>query len=259
MSVSLVVAFRPDGAERDRNWAWLRTRYERLYPDWEIVERSDGNAGPWCKGRAVNAAAEAASGDVLIVADADVLVGADVLPHAVAQLEHAAWVVPHGSVYRLNEKATAALISEELRADPHRLERRQLQRGVRRGPAGGGLAVAHHDDFQRAGGLDERFTEWGGEDISFARAMDTLVGTHLRLGEIAWHLCHPTVRPEDGRASEANERLAARYLEASGDPVEMAKLCEQPPYEGLAGGGIVVAPKEVIRSTPLDARFSGWG
>lgn len=33
----------------------------------------------------------------------------------------------------------------------------------------------------------------------------------------------------------------------------------QRPYPGILGGGFVVAPKEVIRSIPIDVRFSGWG
>lgn len=31
------------------------------------------------------------------------------------------------------------------------------------------------------------------------------------------------------------------------------------PYLGVWGGGIVVARREVILSTPLDCRFTGWG
>lgn len=35
--------------------------------------------------------------------------------------------------------------------------------------------------------------------------------------------------------------------------------CEQPPYEGIPGGGLVVATRDVLRSVPLDRRFVGWG
>lgn len=33
----------------------------------------------------------------------------------------------------------------------------------------------------------------------------------------------------------------------------------QIPYPGVAGGGIMVTTREVIRSIPLDGRFFGWG
>jgi hypothetical protein len=34
---------------------------------------------------------------------------------------------------------------------------------------------------------------------------------------------------------------------------------DQPAYRGLIGGGVVVAPRDVLRSVPLDPRFVGWG
>lgn len=38
-----------------------------------------------------------------------------------------------------------------------------------------------------------------------------------------------------------------------------AQPIDQAPYRGIPGGGIVVAPREVIHSIPLDVRFTGWG
>ena len=38
-----------------------------------------------------------------------------------------------------------------------------------------------------------------------------------------------------------------------------SQLLDQDPYHGIEGGGIVVAPAEVLRSVPLDTRFQGWG
>jgi N-terminal domain of galactosyltransferase len=258
MGVSIVVPFRPDGAERERNWKWLRARYERLYPDWEIVEGTC--EGQWSKGEAVNPAVARSSGDVLVIADADVMVGEQALPAAVRELEGAPWVIPHGLVYRLTEKATRAVISGELRAGPTRLPRARLARRPLKGPSGGGMTVARREDFEAVGGIDERFTDWGGEDISFARALDTLIGPHLRLDEVMWHLYHqPMRRRPPNRASGANEALAAHYLDAAGDPVAMAALCVERPYKGLMGGGIVVAGREVVEQVPFDPRFTGWG
>jgi hypothetical protein len=34
---------------------------------------------------------------------------------------------------------------------------------------------------------------------------------------------------------------------------------EQRPYLGVEGGGIIVAPTSVLRTIPLDPRFTGWG
>jgi hypothetical protein len=260
-SVSIIVPMRPDGAERDRNWAYLLARYKRLYPDWEIVCHPGNPTGPWSKGTAVNAAAACATGDVLIVSDADVLVGAQVLPDAVSQLEHAPWVIPHGYVYRLNAHVTAQLIQRDDQvneAGPVPSSRLARRRHI--GPAGGGLVVTRTSDFETVGGIDPHFTDWGGEDISFARALDTLVGEHTRLDAPAWHLHHrPMTRRPGNRASEQNEQLAGRYLDANGDPLAMATLCQERPYQGIAGGGLLVASREVIATIPPDPRFTGWG
>jgi hypothetical protein len=55
-------------------------------------------------------------------------------------------------------------------------------------------------------------------------------------------------------------RLSAAGTEAvlRGDYWRAQDLA-QPPYRGLLGGGIVVAPLEVLLSVPIDNRFAGWG
>jgi hypothetical protein len=251
-TVSVVVPFRPDGAERDRNWEYVRTRYETLYPDWEVVEgRCDTKA--WAKGRAVNAAVEASSGDALVIADADVMVGEGVLREAVRRLEDSAWVVPHRLVYRLTKEATEAVLDGRLRT-PGKLS--QDEAFTRKGPQGGGISVIHRKDFI---GMDERFVDWGGEDISFAWALDTLVGPHRRLGEVMWHLYHEPMHGDDRRGSSETEALAGRYREAYGNPVKMSDLVTERADDGVPGGGIVVMHKETAREVPIDARFEGWG
>lgn len=253
--VSVLVPYRPDGAERERNWSYLRERWQANHPDWQLVLGTC--EGAWSKGLAVADAARKAEGEVFIVADADVMVGREALVEAVERLQDAPWVIPHRIVYRLTERATQALIDGRIRLGkklPPRLGRAHLA------PPGGGISAVRRDDFERVGGIDERFEGWGGEDISFARALDTLVGPHQRLDDCLWHLWHtPAKRRPRNRASEVSERLAARYLEANGDELAMRELCERAPYEGIRGGGAVVARAEAVREVPPDPRFVGWG
>ena len=49
------------------------------------------------------------------------------------------------------------------------------------------------------------------------------------------------------------EVLAGERTIAPGLPTD------EPPYEGLWGGGIVVLPRELALDVPLDPRFAGWG
>jgi Glycosyl transferase family 21 len=226
MSTSLIVPFNPDGGERERNWSWLRSRYEDLHPGWEIVEgRCDG---AWRKGTAVNAAVEASSADILVIADADVLIAPDVLDRAIDLVhKRIEWIQPHRIVYRLSEAATRELLAGKLGFGA-RLSRAQLARAPRRGPAGGGLIVLRRVAFERVGGIDPRFIGWGGEDISFARALETLAGPRRQLAQPLWHLWHPPMERRLGdRACEENEALAGRYLDASGERERMAALISE--------------------------------
>lgn len=230
MTVSLIV---PVTADRERNWAWLRFRYAYDFPDWEIIEHSDP-VEPWSKGAAVNAAAERATGAVYVIADADLHVE---FPYALltslgALRDGAPWVVPYDRVYRLSEGLTERVVSDAPDSpinfdapDPRPLPDRVLERPSHRGPAGGGIVVVRAADFHAVGGVDPAFTVWGGEDEAFGRALDTLIGPHVRLGYPAWHLWHPTLRPPNGRSSAENEALAGLYRDAVGDREAMAALC----------------------------------
>lgn len=222
MTVSLVVAVTPD---RRPHWEWLRGRYVAAFPSWEIVEHAD-MIEPWSKGAAINAAAECATGGVLVIADADMLVNDRAIRRALEHLDNgAAWVVPYRSVYRLSKSVTRRLTAGEIKPIPTPLCPNLLERRAHRGPAGGGIVIVRAADFHRVGGIDPAFTGWGGEDEAFGRALDTLIGPHIRLDYPAWHLWHRTLRPASGRGSDANERLAGMYLDAVGDRPAMAALC----------------------------------
>jgi hypothetical protein len=81
--------------------------------------------------------------------------------------------------------------------------------------------------------MDERFRGWGGEDVSFLRALDTLYCQH----EVATaDLCHfwharPGENPQDrfwiGQVFPANSRLAQRYSLATGEPTFMRTLVKE--------------------------------
>lgn len=218
--VSVVVPVACDGAERDRNWQFIRDVYEHNWPEWEIIEAPDDGEADWSKGRAVNRAVERSSGRQLVIADSDLYVDPDALMRALLMLVCGApWVVPYTTVLRLDERSTVRVLAGFSDA-------RVVHGRRHKGPAGGGIVVLTRDAFDQVGGIDPRFTMWGGEDISFGRALDTLVGPHVRLDGTVWHLWHePMPRYPGRRASPSNERLAGLYLDAEGNRDEMERLC----------------------------------
>lgn len=218
MTVSILIPYSSGDEHRTRSHDWVIDRYQQLHPGWEIVEGSCDE--PWRKGVAVNAAAERASGDVFVIADADLFIDPQVLDEAVNIVVDSpdAWVVPHTKVLRLNRNASQHNMNGLTRRAP-------LVRHTYTGPAGGGIVVLSRHAFDTVHGIDTRFEGWGGEDISFGWALDTLVTPHVRLGGDLLHLWHAPLAPR-GRGSKASEELAGQYRAANGVPRRMTALVE---------------------------------
>lgn len=233
MNVSLLVPLGTGHNEtRDLNWEWLRARWEALRPSWEIVE-GFAPADRWCKAQAVADAASRATGDVWVICDADLWVESwPTLKEAAAVAATHTWVVPCGNVYRLAPDATRRIVAE----DPDRpvdwpVARSELANGHKRNAfyrlfPGGGIFAITPEAYHRAGGFDPRFVGWGGEDLAFAAALNTLVGPPVRLEASVWHLYHQLSRQaaKIGRPSAPNDRLCRRYLHAEGDPAAVRSI-----------------------------------
>lgn len=220
MEVTVVVPITPGQPARDRAWQWVRARYLERHPEWKLVE-AHGPADPWCKARLVNPAVEAATTDVVIVADADVWT--DDLDDAVAAIDAGhPWAIPHRRVYRLSETATDTVLAG---ADPDR--RLGLDEPAYVGCPAGGAFAARRDVLLDVP-LDPRFVGWGGEDRSHGWALRILYGGPWRGHGPLWHLWHPPqARLTRNVGNDANHALRARYDRASRDPAAMRALLEE--------------------------------
>lgn len=219
MNVSIIVPYGPGCPWREQAWAYVRAHYEREHPDWQVVVGTC--AGEWSKGAALAHAYSDATGAILVLADADSFVAPAVLREAVRLVEAGApWVMPHRWVQRLQRR-----FSEEVMAGAPPRRGRNCRPSYR-GVMGGGIVVLPREAWETVCGIDERFCGWGGEDISFGWALETLVGPPERLDGELWHLWHPHPSPKR-RGSPASEALAGRYKEARGDPERMRALVDE--------------------------------
>lgn len=194
--------------------AWWARHFPRL-----PVHLGDVS-GEWSKGAAIADALERAGpgADVLILADADSFLFRPADVTAALELADAGepWIVPHRLVYRLRDRETTRL------HDHPELEPRLgwTHRPPYEGPAGGGMTIIRREAFELVHGIDPRYLGWGGEDVSFGWALETLAGPVHRLDAALVHLWHPHPAPTM-RGSPESEELVARYKAARGVPRRM--------------------------------------
>lgn len=242
MRVVMVVPRRDGVPERDRSWAWVRARWERLLPDIEIVEghhlASEGEAFNISAAR--NRAAAAADvgvrpWDIAIFADSDTFCAPQQLLTAV---EHSARTGEHTIAFtRFRYLSEAG--SELVMAGPDGPWRRHVEFTYMGGLSS--LVVVPRFLFDAVGGWDERFVGWGEEDAAFAIACHSLKWpnrltglTELRQIRSAvprvdgdcWHLWHPlsTTNDPDLPGYMANVARRERYVAAAGYPEKILEL-----------------------------------
>lgn len=220
MSVAVVVPWRPGCPDRERAWAWVRTRYEAEFPDWELIEALDDSDGPWVKARAVRSGLLACGADVVVIADADCWTDGNA--EAVQAVEQGAgWAMPHQNVVRLTQDATTALLAG---AAPGALE---FEQRPYRGMIAGGIVILRRDlAFEVP--MDPRFIGWGSEDTAWGNALWTLAGRPFRTDEPLYHLWHPP-QPRMSRryGSLESRKLERRYREAGDRPRLMRQLLDE--------------------------------
>lgn len=231
MNVSVLVPYRPDSPERDAAWAYVRQWWEREHPDWQIITGACPD-GPWVKAEAVADALSRADGDLLVLADADVIchgVGAAVD----AVRRGAPWAVPHRGVHRLAAAATTSVLAGGPLPDPGARPNRGVTVESYTGVAGGGLTALPRAAYERVP-LDPRFLGWGSEDLAWSHALLVTYGGPWRGVAPLVHLWHPPAsRMTRAVGSAESLRLLHRYR-ASPTPDRIAALLAEIPIMGYA-------------------------
>lgn len=246
-TISLLVPFRADrkASRRLETWRWLRNYWSHELPEAEIViGRSRGRV--FSKTQAVNHAAAAARGDIFVILDSDCYIPGSVIRDAALNIEiarqrgHSLWFVPYRRLYRLTQTASDAVLASRA-GDPYRFptppddEDVESTVGSMHGHHFGAMIqVMSREAFELIGGMDPRFKGWGGEDVAFVRALDTLFGKHKTTSNDVLHLWHPNIGAthkdrmwQHQRDPRANEQLAQRYNVATGDRARMRALVDE--------------------------------
>lgn len=177
MSVEVVIAYHDYGCpHRAASFEFVHAYYTELgFP--VTVESGE----PFTRARAINTAVRRSTTDIIIQSDPDSFVARESLYEAVNLAESPGLVIPHDRYLYLTQQATEAFLAG--RTDVTDCD--MVGRGV------GNVTVFSRQTWWQAGGFDERFGMWGGDDAAFGYATEAFCGPIRRLPGDMVHLWHP--------------------------------------------------------------------
>lgn len=181
---------------------------------WPIVVES--SVEPFTRARALNAAVRRAAGQaqVIVQADPDSVLANPAAARQAVELarQTAGLVVSHDQYLYLTQSATAAVYAGRALSTfgPGNCDNHGT-RGV------GNVTVFSTATWRAAGGYDERFGLWGGDDAAFAYACEAFTQPTRRVPGAMVHLWHPRLpQSEPGGPGYADQfAIVAEYRDAA--------------------------------------------
>lgn len=245
--ISLLIPFSSDDPKRERNFKWLIKYWRHQLPDAEIVI-GHSKSKVFCKGEALNNAFKKSSGKVLAVVDADAYLRSEVIEYCADRIleeqarGHNLWFVPYRFLYRLTERVTEHIVHSNP-AHPYIPLEPPLDcqiecnhEMVRYGSMYGAMiTIFPRKAMEVIKCFDEHFYGWGGEDMAFLLALDTMFGKHKTTGNAVFHLWHhyhgKTHRERtwdnQDKPNANNWKRTNRYHFARRNPSKMRELVEE--------------------------------
>ncbi|MFJ5718286.1 galactosyltransferase-related protein [Neobacillus sp. NPDC093127] len=221
-NISILLPYQSDNGPRDRAIHWVKKFYEVTMPEAELcIGLSSG--GHFNCSQALNDAAKMATREIFVLADGDVVYDPAIIEEAVKFLDHYPWVIPYRGVVNLSQDNTDRLLATEPTWPLNTsIDNYSINNFYER--FGGKLMVMRRETFIAAGGYDERFVGWGGEDDALIHALETLCGPYKKLENQLIHFWHPITEWGNAPNAKDNMKLLIRYDKANGNKEAMLRL-----------------------------------
>lgn len=219
-NLSILIPYRSDGGRRELLFGWVKRRYERLFPEAEIVVGRNEDQ-PFNRGAARNDAFKRSTGDMLLIADADVVCDVNLVWRAVCMTTRGRrWMIPYSTYYNL-DKVTSDRIVAGAPETPVPPEDR-LGYDHKLSAAVAGQLVVPRVAYEEVGGYDERYVGWGYEDTDFAITLNTLWAPVERLDGRCLHLWHDVTNANfEQPMIQVNMNLHRQYEKCKGNALRM--------------------------------------
>jgi predicted glycosyltransferase involved in capsule biosynthesis len=244
--IALLVPFRADCNTRLNNWQWLEQYWHDELPHAKLIMGED-KFFPFSKATAVNEASlHMLTHDIIVILDADCYIPGSVITQCAKDIRaarrrgHKLWYIPYRHFFRLTKSATHAVIESDP-AKPYRFSSPPPRHDIEgvEGSAfghwyGALIQIMPTEAFVEVGGMDTRFRGWGGEDVSFMHAVDTMYAKHKTTNNDVLHLWHEKLgtlwnerRWAGQDKSGDNNELSWRYMAVKGDRKRMRALLNE--------------------------------
>ena len=200
MSVAVIIPFFGDDPLRRRNLQHVLAFYRDSFPDWLIQQIGKGTLSA-----SRNAGVDATAAEIVVLNDADTLCPPDQIEEAVWLAQKQPGPVSCFEMYlRLSEQATATLTGwQEAFTAP-------VEVALYEPPSNGCMAISR-SSYVAVGGYDERFRQWGFEDMDFSARAHALYGKARTVSGEAVHLWHCERRDDDSPLDESPEAVARNW------------------------------------------------
>ncbi|WP_199874183.1 galactosyltransferase-related protein [Paraclostridium bifermentans] len=161
-NLSIIIPFKTDGKDRERNWNWLKKRYQALMPEAELCI-DDLDVTPYCKSASINNAVRKSNREILLIVDADIIMNVGDLEKAVKEVYDKGIVAP-SRLIKFSENATNKILqSNNFNIDDSLIDiNTQVFNSI-----SSGICIIKKEIFKKCGGYDEKFKGWGNEDVVY--------------------------------------------------------------------------------------------
>lgn len=231
--LSIIIAFRSDGGIRDKHRRWTQAHYQKMFPDAEIIIVEDKSKqrgwDTFNKSKLINESVRRSTGNVLFITDVDMIFIKNKIIKAVELAFLHSIVFPHDAIYFANEKTTMSILGLRTSDAFPKVDLSKMKLKTRCAKQPGGCFVITRQNYDKAGGHDERFVGWGSEDSVFIKAATTLIDLpYLRIPGASIHLFHP-VDPERAKKRDQSAKgiLLEKYLDALNNKEKMMQIIQE--------------------------------